>query len=289
MKERAYFTAHTLRQALLDLGVEVTGDVRVAPLREYLDAALVGGYIPVPIAEQRSKRLAEIVQRVNKRSTNWLADRVVMTAAARRYGGKPAMDKAIDAMYAWLAKHVGLGREDVVIDSGSGLSYKTELSARQVVSVLRAGLGLEEATSARDAELQEAYRTSLSVGGVDGTLRRRFKHLDATVRGKTGTLSRVVSLAGMIEVGDKKLVFSLITNGHEPHWKGRVRDGHEKLVALLSDYLHKLQAIEDVPAATETLLAAPAESAPGEAATELVDELAISGDPDETDEESIPE
>jgi D-alanyl-D-alanine carboxypeptidase/D-alanyl-D-alanine-endopeptidase (penicillin-binding protein 4) len=240
MKERAYFAAHLLRGALRDLGVEVNGDVRVAELRDYLDQALVAGYIPVPIAEHRSQRLAEIVQRVNKRSTNWLADRVIMTAAAKRYGGKPDMKTAVEAMYKWLEKKAGLGREDVVIDTGSGLSYKTELSARQVVAVLRAGLGLEEATLLRDQPVQDAYRRSLAIGGVDGTIRKRFKTLDATVLGKTGTLARVVSIAGVIDVDGRQLVFSLITNGHAPHWKGRVRDGHERLVGLLCEYLHKL-------------------------------------------------
>jgi PBP4 family serine-type D-alanyl-D-alanine carboxypeptidase len=288
MKERAYFAAHLLRGALRELGVEVTGDVRVAELRDYLDAALLAGYIPMPIAEHRSQRLAEIVQRVNKRSTNWLADRVIMTAAAKRYGGKPDMRTAVDAMYKWLEKKTGLGRDEVVIDTGSGLSYKTELSARQVVTVLRAALGLEEATALREEKVQSAYRNSLAIGGVDGTIRKRFKTLDATVLGKTGTLLRVVSLAGVIEVGGRQLVFSVISNGHESHWKGRIRDGHERLIGLLCEYLHKLPPEGGVPSEGPAHPERGPEGAESkdEAPPSIADEIELI---DETDEESTTE
>ena len=281
-RERAYFAAHVLRQALRDAGVEVAGDVHVAELRDYLDTALAGGYLPVPLAEHESKPLAEILQRVNKRSTNWLADRVIMTAAARKYGGKPSMDAAIDAMYAWLGKRTGLDREDLVVDTGSGLSYKTELSARQVVAVLRSALGFGDPDPRRRerlAPLREAYRRSLAIGGKDGTIRKRFKQLQATVLGKTGTLARVVSLAGVVEVSpDRQLVFSIITNGHRPHWKGRVRDGHEKLVALLCDYLHKLGPVTPAPAL-----------APAPVAHASDDDLGITDDADASDEAGVTE
>jgi len=252
-RERGYFGAHLLRQAMRDAGIEVVGDVRVLELRDYVDTALGRGFIPVPLAEHRSQRLAEIIQRVNKRSTNWLADRIVMTAAARRYGGLPSIQRAVDAMYEWLQRRTGLTREQVVIDSGSGLSYRTELSARQVVAVLRAGLGLtdEMTPTPRRAAIIDAFASSLAVGGVDGTIRKRFRTLHGTVRGKTGTLQRVVSLAGVIEVApDRAVVFSIITNGHHPRWKRRVRDAHERLVGLLCDYLNR-RPLTDVTPVTD--------------------------------------
>jgi D-alanyl-D-alanine carboxypeptidase/D-alanyl-D-alanine-endopeptidase (penicillin-binding protein 4) len=242
LKERALHTAYFLRKAMRDAGIVVNGEVHIAELKDYLDTAFSQGYIPVPIAAHRSQRLAEIVARVNKRSTNWLSNRVLVTAAAKKYGGKPDMANGVKAMYAWLEQHTGLKKGQVVVENASGLSYKTELSARQLVTVLRAGLGYsDEATTERAEKIQEAYRDSLAIGGVDGTIKRRFKNVDGVVRGKTGTLSRVVSLAGVIEVSpDRKLVFSIITNGHDPSWKTKIRGGHERLVALLCQYLHKL-------------------------------------------------
>ncbi len=248
VKERAQHAAHILRDALRVAGVEVVGDVHVAELRDYVDASLTRGFLPMPLVEHLSAPLSAIVARVNKRSINWLADRVIMTAAAQKYRAKPSMDLAVDAMYAWLRSHTGLDRNDLVVDSGSGLSYKTEVSARQMVAVLRSGLGVEGVTATRDLAVQEAYRASLSIGGIDGTLRGRFKSnaLRGHVIGKTGTLARVIALAGIVEASpDRQLVFAIVTNGHQPRWKSRVRGAQEKLVALLCDYLHRLAPEHD--------------------------------------------
>jgi hypothetical protein len=153
-----------------------------------------------------------------------------------------------------------------------------------VVTVLRAALGLEEATALREEKVQAAYRNSLAIGGVDGTIRKRFKTLDATVLGKTGTLLRVISLAGVIDVDGRQLVFSVISNGHEPHWKGRIRDGQERLIGLLCEYLHKLPPEDDGAPAAEAVAAPAAEHV--EAPPSIADEIELI---DETDEESSTE
>jgi len=240
-RDRALWTALLLHEALRDAGVEVAGGVHVAELRDYVAAGLAHGFIPVPLAEHRSQPLSSIVARVNKLSTNWLADRIIMTAAAQRYRSKPSMKGAVDAMYEWLSQRGGFDRDDLVVDTGSGLSYRTEISARQIVQVLRAGLGLTDCggrSDARAASLQ-AYRASLAVGGKDGTIRRRFRRLDGTVIGKTGTLRRVIALSGVLEVNDRHVVFSIITNGHKPSRRARVRRAHDRIVALLCGYLHQ--------------------------------------------------
>jgi D-alanyl-D-alanine carboxypeptidase/D-alanyl-D-alanine-endopeptidase (penicillin-binding protein 4) len=244
-RERALHTAHVLRAALVQAGVTITGDARIAELPTYVASAATGGWLPVELVAHHSAPLAEIVARVNKRSINWLADRVVMTAAASRFHEPPSMSRALDAMYEWLERSTGLTRKDVVIDTGSGLSYRTELSARQIVKVLRSAGGLGDAGGAGgdDVDLKvrrEAYLASLAVGGIDGTLRGRFLSptLQGRLIGKTGTLRRVVALAGLLEpTAGRPLAFALVSNGHPPAYKARVRVAHEKLIAILHDYL----------------------------------------------------
>lgn len=240
--ERALLAAHLLRRALADAGVVVDGDVHAAPFSDFVTHGVQRGWLPVPLAEHYSQPLASIIKRVNKRSTNWLADRIIMTTAARRYGGKPSMEAAVEAMYGWLQRRTGLRREDLVIDTGSGLSYATKISTRQIVMVLRtaAGLGDHDPVHVeRRARRWDAYRDSLAIGGRDGTLRYRFRGLEAKVFGKTGTLSNVVALSGMLEVApDRRLVFSIVTNGHAPRRKAAVRRAQERLVTALSRYLH---------------------------------------------------
>src|SRR5262249_61039448 len=83
--------------------------------------------LPMELARHESARLADIIARVNKWSINWLADRVIMTAAALVKREPPSMDLALSAMYDWLIRHPGIARSDVVVDTGSRLSYHTRI------------------------------------------------------------------------------------------------------------------------------------------------------------------
>lgn len=61
------------------------------------------------------------------------------------------------------------------------------------------------------------YLSSLSVSGIDGTLKARFKRspLKGVVRGKTGTLNslRVSNLAGYLLLENGNYAFAIICNG----------------------------------------------------------------------------
>jgi D-alanyl-D-alanine carboxypeptidase/D-alanyl-D-alanine-endopeptidase (penicillin-binding protein 4) len=155
------------------------------------------------------------------------------------------MDTAVTAMYAWLARRTGLGRDDLVVDTGSGLSRRTAISSRQIVHVVRAATGigdLDPVHVARRGPRWEAYRNSLAIGGRDGTLRHRFAHLDATVLGKTGTLRSAIALSGLLEVDpDRRVVFSIITNGHSPRRQAAIRRAQDRLVGVVTDYLRRRQ------------------------------------------------
>jgi D-alanyl-D-alanine carboxypeptidase/D-alanyl-D-alanine-endopeptidase (penicillin-binding protein 4) len=61
----------------------------------------------------------------------------------------------------------------------------------------------------------QAWRDSLTIGGVDGTLRNRFKGTSAqgNIRGKTGTLDQVSALSGYVTTaGGEPVVVSIIVN-----------------------------------------------------------------------------
>ncbi|HWM89033.1 MAG TPA: D-alanyl-D-alanine carboxypeptidase/D-alanyl-D-alanine-endopeptidase [Kofleriaceae bacterium] len=245
---RSTFTGYALRQALRTAGVEVTGGVRLTDFDSYSGEALAAGFLPIELGRHRSRSMNELVARVNKRSLNWLADRLLMTAGSEATGGgAPTMENGIEAMYRWLEQS-GLDRKQIVVDTGSGLSHRTQLTARQLVKVLRAAAGFHGSKSEAQGLLDPAiYLASLAVGGVDGTLRGRFRgdSLRGRVVGKTGTLRDSVALSGFVsdEVGNA-LCFAIVTNGNRWEARGRIRREHEQMVAAMKRYLDARLALD---------------------------------------------
>lgn len=271
---RNLYTAHILRTALIDAGVEVTGEVRELDLDAYVAETRAASYLPVELGQHRSTTVGRIMATTNKRSINYMADRLVTTAGAVLFGGEPTMDKGIKVMHRWLAQRAGIDPDDVFLDTGSGLSYKTQLTARQIARVLRvAGGYLETPTDpveplpvriafaadrvegeapmirfgaatvpdpALTARLASIFRRSLAVGGRDGTLRRRFRgsEVKGKVLGKTGTLTGIIALSGVISLGDDDgLIFAIVTNGSLSSRRYSIRLEHEKFVEAMYDYL----------------------------------------------------
>lgn len=282
VRDRGRHAGHLLRAALAEQGVAISGDVRKAELPAYLFERVRAGSLPVVLARHHSAPLAQIVASINKRSINWLADRVLMTAAALKYGELPSMQRGVDAMYEWLDSKLRLGRREVLVDTGSGLSRKTQLSPRHIAEVLRAAGGFadgEEASAPHRAWLDSL---ALSDGGVqDGTLRGRFRGtgFSGRLRGKTGTLSTSIALSGVLESDPQRpLVFSIVTNSATPLPKSRVRAGHDRIVALLAQYAARrpgaAAGASPAPAPAPAARDAELGPEPGEAGDEELDEPA---------------
>ena len=237
-KERTADAAHALRAALRAHNIVVNGDVSTAELGDFIGDSVTAGGLPHELARHESPELAEIVSRVNKWSINWLADRVIMTAAALAHRTTPSMEVALEAMYGWLERHPHLAKNDVLVDTGSGLSYRTRITTHELASIVRSAAGFGDG----DPLVTHAWLDSLSVSGTDGTLSRRFKAADVRgrLRGKTGSLSTVIALSGVLDIDPlRPLVFSIVTNGDRPLDQRFVRKAHEQLVGLLCKYLVK--------------------------------------------------
>jgi len=168
------------------------------------------------------------------------------------------MELALDAMYGWLARHAHVDRAEALLDTGSGLSYKTRITARELVSVVRSAAGF---TADVDPALARAWIGSLSVGGNDGTLGHRFRTSEARGRlyGKTGTLSTVIALSGVLALDPARpLAFSIVTNGDRPLAKAYVRKAHEQVVGLICKYVAKTAKTPTAPPAEAPAVTHPA-------------------------------
>jgi serine-type D-Ala-D-Ala carboxypeptidase/endopeptidase (penicillin-binding protein 4) len=238
-KQRTAHAAYSLIAALKAHGITVNGEMRVVELGDFVGDTVLGGGLPIELGRHESQALADIVTRVNKWSVNWLADRVIMTAAALAKHAQPSMELALEAMYGWLARHPHIAKDATKIDTGSGLSYRTSITPTDLVSVVRAAGGFNGDT---DSRIAQAWLSSLAISGTDGTLRSRFRNSEAVgrIHGKTGTLSTVIALSGILDIDPTRpLVFSLITNADAPLSKVKVRRAHEAVVGEICKYLSK--------------------------------------------------
>jgi serine-type D-Ala-D-Ala carboxypeptidase/endopeptidase (penicillin-binding protein 4) len=250
--ERTLTAAHVLRAALRAHQIAVTGSVKVEELGDFVGDAVGNGALPIELARHDSPPLAQIVAHTNKWSINWLADRVIMTAAALAHQTSPSMSLAVDAMYGWLARHTHVTKDDVLVDTGSGLSYKTRITPHELVAVVRSAGGF---TQDYDNTLSHAWLDSLAIGGNDGTLTHRFRTVETRgrLRAKTGTLSTVIALSGILDFDPSRpLVFSIVTNGDTPLSKNFIRKAHEQVIGVLCHYLAKTAKTPPPASATPT-------------------------------------
>jgi D-alanyl-D-alanine carboxypeptidase/D-alanyl-D-alanine-endopeptidase (penicillin-binding protein 4) len=96
----------------------------------------------------------------------------------------------------------------------SGLSYDNRLAARDLVQVLL--------WIVRRSGYIRAFRGTLPVGGVDGTLRNRLDLPDGIVAAKTGTLRRTTALAGLADTHNGwQIVFAVLGDSVDDAAEGR--------------------------------------------------------------------
>ena len=267
----ALFAAVLLRQALAQAGVVVQGGVgvwsgpdrsRVArePTVDGLALALAapGGDSPGPLLARAHQRPAELLalhesdplpvllRRINKNSDNEWAERVLETVGAEVYGGAATNAKGVRVLREALAE-LDLPLTNYLPTNGSGLGHENRVSAGGMLALLR--------RLYFDPRIGPEIMQSLSVGGVDGTTRNRFRGSAAAhrVRAKTGTLSGVSCLSGFVGDGPDILAFSILVEGHPRRGVRSVRAEQVSAVNAMMRFAKGMTgSIPDEGAASET-------------------------------------
>jgi D-alanyl-D-alanine carboxypeptidase/D-alanyl-D-alanine-endopeptidase (penicillin-binding protein 4) len=186
------------------------------------------------LAYHDSAPLAALLRGLGKFSNNYMAEMILKTMGAEgRDDGEPATWKdGLKRVRAWLGDAVGLAPGSYRYDNGSGLFDASELSPRQMISVLE--------TAYRDFRIFPDLSSSLSIAGVDGTLRRRMRKSPARglVRAKTGTLARVITLSGYAgsDTG-RPIAFSVFVNDLPKRKRWSARREARGLADTISDML----------------------------------------------------
>jgi serine-type D-Ala-D-Ala carboxypeptidase/endopeptidase (penicillin-binding protein 4) len=175
------------------------------------DAKLLGSVSSAPVTD--------LVEHLLRSSDNVLAEALARQVALAR-GGEPSFSGAAAQVLAALGQ-AGMDPAGAAMVDGSGLSTQDQVPARLLGSVLVAAAA--PASGPRDFEKLRPLVSGLPVAGGDGTLAERFAPADPSgvgrgaVRAKTGTLTGVSSLAGVVTDADGRLlIFALMSNGPSP-------------------------------------------------------------------------
>jgi len=163
------------------------------------------------LATHDSPSMAEIVRVVNKESQNLHAE-MLLRLVGLKAKGEGSVAKGREAV-AEAAKRLGVPDTGWGLADGSGLSGFDLLTPRGLVALLAA---MDRHPHAA------AFRGSLPIAGVDGTLEKRMRGTPAEgrVAAKTGSLRLARALAGYVTtVRGERLAFAIVVNNHEG--KGR--------------------------------------------------------------------
>jgi len=220
----ARFAGEVLRRALIAHGVKVKaraiGHAAVPPTARLL-------------AVHDSATLSEVLRHMNKLSDNYLAESVLKTLGAetRTTPGPATWADGRAALHAYLAS-IGMPETGYRADNGSGLFDATAVSARQLTTLLRAAFS--------DFRVGPDLIASLPIGGVDGTLARRWHGRTASgrIRAKTGTLDKVTTLAGYFAIDSHHpLAFAILVNDIPPGQRASARTAADDIIDALAAYL----------------------------------------------------
>jgi serine-type D-Ala-D-Ala carboxypeptidase/endopeptidase (penicillin-binding protein 4) len=136
----------------------------------------------------RSRPLGDQIRSINKNSNNVMTRQLVYTIGAETSEAPGTREKGIEGIRSFLDER-GIDTSPLVIDNGAGLSRDARVSASLLAAILR---------QATRSPYASEFVSSLSLGGVDGTTRRRFDERAGAGRMhvKTGRLDHVSALAG---------------------------------------------------------------------------------------------
>lgn len=230
--------AALLRQRLIDRKIEVIGGYRYEKRQ---DGSLPAG---TEIARIESVPLSEIAAKTMKPSQNMYTEillrtlgeaernAIISTTPQSPDAEKTSAELGIRAVSKFLDR-MALPADAIVQYDGSGLSRHNLITADAVVRLYE--------YMSRESRYSKAWRDSLTIGGIDGTLRNRFIGTSAAgnVRGKTGTIDQVSALSGYLKTaGGDEIVFSVIVN-QMPTAQMRT-SLIDEIVLKLSDYKGRL-------------------------------------------------
>lgn len=216
-KEPALLAPAALRQALAEVGIQVSGPVRLGKTPQ--NAKLVHRHYSIT--------LAEMIPQALRHSDNFFAEHFWKAAVARSTG-EGSYAKGGPASATFFHDDAGVPFGQLWQADGSGLSSDNRTSAYALVLAM---------SYADQQQWKEIFHQALPVAGKpDGTLNRLFVGSPAAgnLHAKTGYIRGVRSLSGFVKTANgETVVFSMIYNGRNT---SGARGIQQNLGTLLASY-----------------------------------------------------
>jgi D-alanyl-D-alanine carboxypeptidase/D-alanyl-D-alanine-endopeptidase (penicillin-binding protein 4) len=204
LEDPARYAATVFAEVLDARGIRVTGEIATSSDPLPPGARVLAGHDSPP--------LSEILKGVNKPSQN-LHTEMLLRLLGARLRGSGTMEAGHAAVMEFL-RRVGVDPRAWSLQDASGLSRSDLVSPHEMVSLL----------AAMDRHrYAAAFKDSLPIAGVDGTLERRMRGTAAQgrVAAKTGTIRHVNALDGYATAArGERLAFAIVVN----HFTGESRD-----------------------------------------------------------------
>jgi len=197
------YAARALRQALADVGIAVTGTTR-STTDSTLHAEL---RTRAPLAEVASRPIRDWIFPILNTSQNWFAE-MLLKQLGKQFGRGGSWPDGLEVERRFLIDSVRIDSTQISLSDASGLSSSNLMSPIAFTQMLR---------YMRRHPRYATFAAGLPLAGATGSLKTRFvgTPLTGRVRAKTGSISRVHSLSGFIELDrGRVLTFSVQANHH---------------------------------------------------------------------------
>ena len=196
ISEPDVYTVNVLREYLIRAGIEVVGGIgqETVPANARL------------LLEHKSEPLSLALRGLNKFSNNFVAEQILKTMGAERFGPPGTTGNGIRIIDEYM-QELGFAAGEYTILDGSGLSRESRLTPEQIIRVLD--------NVRQDLGIYPEFISALGVMGVDGNVKERMNGVKDSqkARVKTGTLNGVSALSGYFQSKDgEKFAFSILMN-----------------------------------------------------------------------------
>ena len=193
---------YALKDALKKEGIAVSGRMRLYKVPSNANILFT----------HYSRSLEKIISKTAKKSNNLYARHLLLLLGAKMYGAPSTLAKGSKAVEYILRSKGALGQGTLKIDNGSGLSRTSKLSAKLLAQMY------DNAYSRYGTR----WMKTLSIAGVDGTIKRRFRGTVVRNRAwmKTGTLNRVKNIGGYVKSkSGRTYTVVILVNTKQGKWK----------------------------------------------------------------------